>query len=330
MAFNRARFLIQLLGAQGALALAKASDRSEDLGDALVPRTIVAWLRSTDAYDGEIPGSERHCSFTKSEKGFTGNVEMETDFNYQFSNVPLTHVAGAVAVAMGIVSSNVSDEVRRLDLERLGKNVDLMVKSEQSKKVKVSAGQSRPEESSAGDAHGETSRQEIYQKAENAKCAVCGGKGGKHNDRLVGGLVLKCRNANKELAKAALNPGGGAGGKPGSGTTAGPTAPAAPTPPTATAPTPTTKQTVAKPAASAKPPGAPTTVKLARSEIAHACPVCGKRQFNGDKFVGCSCFSSLAKSVTVVGFDADSADIKFGDGWDKASIVTLLESLGRK
>lgn len=328
MAFNRAKFLIQLLGADGARALAKASDRSEALGDVLVPRTIVAWLRANDAYDGEIPGSDQHCAFVKSEKGFTGNVQMEPDFDYHFRNAPLTHVAGAIAVAMGMGSASVPDEVRRLDLEKLGKNVDLMVKSEQGKQVKVSAGQSRPEESSAGDAHGEASRQEIYQKAEKAECKICGGKGGKHNDRLVGGLVLKCRNANKELAKAALNPGGGAGGKPGTGTAAGPIAPAAPTAPTATAPTPSIKQNVTKPVASAKPPGAPTTVKLARSEAEYRCAICSTPQFQGDRLLGCMCVRELCKSAQVV--SASPAQITISvNGWSKDDLATFLEAVGR-
>ena len=328
MSFNRARFLVELLGADGARALAKASDRSGALGDALVPRTIVAWLRSVDSFDGNIPGSDFKVSFSKSEHGFTGHVQLRDNTDYHFRDKPLVHLAGALSVALGVSSTNVPDEVRRLDLERLGKSVDLMVKVERVKKLKVSAGQSRTEESSPGDAHGEYSRQEIYQKDEkkpSSECEVCGGKGGKHNDRLVAGQVLKCRNA--KLTKAALNPHGGAGG---TGTTAGPVAPAAPTAPTATAPKPSTKQALPKPAKSATAPGAPTTVKLSQSEITHPCSACGRLQFNGPEFVGCSCFRALAKSVTVVSFDADTADIKFGDGWDRESIVTLLEAVGRK
>lgn len=295
MAFNRARFLIDLLGPGGARALAKASDRSESLGNALIPRTIVAWLRSVDAYEGHIPGSDCQISFQKSEHGFGGQVQLQGGF-YSFTNASLVHVAGAVSVAIGLSGSNVGQDARRLDLERLGKSIDQMVKAEASKKV--SAGQGRTEESSSGDEHGETGRQEILQ------------------------------NDDKSLRKKALNAGGGAGG--GTGTTAGPVAPAAPTAPTASAPKPTTTQSLPKPAGSAKPPAAGLTAKLTRSEITHECPACGRVQFNGPEFVGCSCFRALAKSVTITSFDADTADLKFGDGWDKASVVTLLESVGRK
>lgn len=292
MSFNHAKFLIELLGPQGARALAKASDRSESLGKALVPRTIVGWLRAVNEFHGTIPGSDMAVSFAKSEHGFDGYVQLEPGQNYPLRGASLVHVAGALAVAIGLNTDDMAD-IRRLDLDKLGKSIDQMVKAEQ---VKRSAGQSRPEESSAGDEHGETSRQEIFQ------------------------------NDDKSLRKQSLNPGGGGGG--GTGTTAGPVAPAAPAAPTASAPKPSTKQTLPGPAASAKPPGAPS-VKLTRSEQAILCTVCGQPQFASGEFTGCLCFRSLAKSATVVPHD-DVVEIKFGSEWDRDSILTLLESVGRK
>jgi hypothetical protein len=294
--FNHAKFLIELVGPDGALALAKASDRSEALGKALVPRTIVSWLRAVDEFHGEIPGSDSLISFAKSENGFDGYVQLEGGSSYFLKSASLFHVAGAIAFALNLDTAGISDEIRRLDLEKLGKSIDQMVKVEQTKRAKVSAGQSRPEESSAGDEHGETSRQEVFQ------------------------------NDDKSLRKESLNPGGGAKG--GTGTTAGPVAPAAPAAPTASAPKMSTKQALPKPAKSAQPPGAPT-VKLTRSEQAVLCPVCVQPQFHSGEFTGCLCFRSLAKSATVTPHD-DVMEVKFGSEWDRDAILTLLESVGRK
>jgi hypothetical protein len=56
MSFNRAQFLIEVLGADAARALAKAASRSEHLAQMIVPRTILAMLEATPAYAGTVPG----------------------------------------------------------------------------------------------------------------------------------------------------------------------------------------------------------------------------------------------------------------------------------
>ena len=56
MSFNRAQFLIEVLGADAARALAKAAGRSEYLSEMIVPRTILAMLEAVPTFEGTIPG----------------------------------------------------------------------------------------------------------------------------------------------------------------------------------------------------------------------------------------------------------------------------------
>lgn len=297
MSFNRAQFLIDVLGADAARALAKAASRSEHLAQMIVPRTILAMLDAVPAFTGTVPGFD-DCSFTyaKSEKGFTGNVTVGEDF-YKFEDANIFHVAGALATAMSL-DTLMFTTGRNTELQRLGKSIDVMAKSH-------FVGQQ-------------------MEKAEKTKCEVCGGKGDKHNDRLVAGAVLKCRNA--KLEKKAMGEG--------AGKNAGPVAPAAPVAPTANASPASTQQKLPKAPASAQLPKPPkpvtsSTVKLTRSELARPCPVCAGRQVNDGKFTGCMCFRALAKSVDCIDH-GEYSELRLGEDWDRATLVTFLETVGRK
>ena len=101
MAFSRARFLIEVLGPEGAKALAKAAAHHEYLSKTLVPRTILAWLGAVPQFEGEIPGLEGGAlSFQKSESGFTGTVKLNGG-DYTFKDTTIFYVAGAVAAPAG-------------------------------------------------------------------------------------------------------------------------------------------------------------------------------------------------------------------------------------
>ncbi len=121
--------------------------------------------------------------------------------------------------------------------------------------------------------------------------------------------------------------------KAGMGRPAGAIAPVAPTAPTAKAPPPTAAALKPKAPATA-PESLPSakakgsSIKLTRSEVSHSCSVCGSSQFKGKAFVGCLCLRSLAKSVTVQSHDDAGVVLKL-TGWDRDSIFTLLESVGR-
>jgi len=334
MSFNRAQFLIEVLGPDGALALAKAAARSEYLAQMVVPRTILAWLEANPEFEGVVPGADFAIKFTKSEDGFSGNLG-----DYQFQQATIFHVAGALASVMELDSLSFGN-ARNAELTRLGKSIDLMAKvhlvSQLSKREILGR-----EESSPGDVGGEHSRQEIYQNDEHSKgeihkdekpastkCPECGGTKSRHYDRLVAGIVLKCKNdKSKQLEKKATSMAGG------TGKTAGPVAPAAPAAPTASAPQHTTPQQPKQAPGSAKPPKPAmggNTMKLTRSESNARCTVCSQPQFHRGSFVGCMCFRALAKSVTVIGHDHDHVEIRLGDGWDRETTLTLLEAFGRR
>lgn len=311
MSFSRARFLIEVLGPEGAKALAKAASRHEYLARTLVPRTILAWLGAVPHFEGEIPGLEGGSfSFQKSESGFTGSVKL-SDGNYEFKDTTIFYVAGAVAAAMELEDLAFGN-ARNVELERLGKSIDLMAKVNLVK--------------------AETEKKK-------GKCPECGAKSGGHFDRLVAGIVLKCKNDPKKpsndpkLEKGAANE-GGRGGQ------AAPIAPKAPDAPQATAQQPTAKQiSPLQPKKEAKVPKIPTpkapkpvstSVKLTQSESNRPCPVCSLHQFTMGKFTGCMCFRALAKSATVVGSDHDYVDLELGEGWDRPTVLTLLEAVGRR
>lgn len=124
-------FLIQILGADGAKALCKAADRNIEIESVLVPRAILAWLGlvGRSDYEGDLPGvSNTYLSFTKSEEAYTGSVTIGSDV-YNFDRAPLMHLAASVAVAIGVDADKFDPGLRDLDLARLGKSIDLLVKA---------------------------------------------------------------------------------------------------------------------------------------------------------------------------------------------------------
>lgn len=128
---RKLQFLVAVLGEDGARALAKASERSQELGNVLVPRTIMAWLgmAGRDSYEGDIPGViNSYVQFTKNEQDYSGSVGVGEDV-YTFENESIVHVAGAVAVALGIDHERAHPDLRDLDLARLGKSIDLLAKA---------------------------------------------------------------------------------------------------------------------------------------------------------------------------------------------------------
>lgn len=125
------QFLAAVLGEHGALALKKAAERSSELGAALVPRTILAWLNfaARFGYEGELPGVENtYISFAKSGDGFDGAVAVGDEV-FKFQDASLYRLAASVAVAIGLEPVPVDPDLRTPDMERLGKNIDLLAKA---------------------------------------------------------------------------------------------------------------------------------------------------------------------------------------------------------
>lgn len=125
-------FLIDVLGEDGARAFKKAISKEESLASVVVPRAILSWLNiaARGSYEGEIPGqSNTYLRFRKSEgPGFNGAITYGEEV-YNFANANAFHVAGAMAVAIGVDSSKVSDQVRDKTIQHLGKSIDTLVKA---------------------------------------------------------------------------------------------------------------------------------------------------------------------------------------------------------
>lgn len=155
-----------VLGEDGAKALKKAAERSNALENALLPRTIFAWLNIATKYEyeGEIPGVHNtYVNFKKSDDGFSGSVTIGDDL-YSFTNASMFHVAASVAVAIGVDGEHVGESIRDVDVERLGKSIDLLAKAKIVTKELQKSGAKKPkgageDEEGTGKAHAATKPQ---------------------------------------------------------------------------------------------------------------------------------------------------------------------------
>jgi hypothetical protein len=293
MIHKNQNFLEAVLGQTGTIALLKASQHSEEIHNALMPRSVLAWIKAKQDFEGNIPGTDGFVSFKKSENGFSGEVAIGEEL-HKFVDASLFHVAASVAVAIDAEYEAVSG-LRDLDLERLGKSIDLLASREHIVGLLVKSDEGMAI-ANAKDAEDELSDEE-YEK----------------------------KYGKKRLEKAGAGP-----GKP-----AGAIAPTAPTAPTATAPPPKTQpmKPAKVPGAfpAVKPATTPApTMKLKMSEANFACKLCGETQMKGPKFKGCFCFAGLAKSARVIAADEEGFTIQLSNDWDSESIATLLEAVGHE
>jgi hypothetical protein len=287
---HKYQFLREVVGDDGAAALIKATDSAPDLAWAIFPRVVMSWLEvvSLGEYDGGIPGMNgTNLALNKSEAGFTGAIDLGS-VTYEFENASLYHVAGSVAVALG-VDQDRAPALMSPALAKLGKSIDLLVRS-------------------------------------------------------------------RTLRKAQAAHQGGAQGKKLPGQTAAPTAPKLPEAPISVQPEMTgdeagavgTKQGTAikprkqvasvpktgpdqAPTAAPKLPGIKPKkpqVKVTKAESKPNCPVCDWRHFKNDKYVGCTCFQAMAKSVKTTVIDGGYM-LEFGSEWDADAIMALVASFGK-
>lgn len=127
---NSSKFLRAVLGDDGAEALQKAAQRSEELGNALVPRTIMAWvdIAGRFGFEGEIPGVENtYVRFTKGENGYSGSIAFGDDV-FSFEDASVFRLSASVAVVLGVAADDTS-VIRDADVLKLGKSVDCLVKA---------------------------------------------------------------------------------------------------------------------------------------------------------------------------------------------------------
>lgn len=381
---RKLKFLKAVLGEDGAKALAKAAERGPELENALLPRTIMSWLglAARDDFEGRLPGVENtYLQFSKSEDRFSGSVAVGDEV-YAFQQASILHLGACVAVALGADHERVSLRLRDLDIQRLGKNIDLLVKA----RVAVKELKKRVLDPAFGykfsHEHHDLGNGEMVTKVnvhtpegEHVGASTFRHQGNTvvpgtvvvdddhqrrgiasamyaHAEKQTGKKLAPSANQTPEgaalwqgnakqpqfgMAKAAMS-----AGKEGPGPAHAATQPELPTAPTPPDPTQDSKGPTVSlrpkapkppkpgqpiPAGSAK-PKAPS-LKVTKREADHKCPVCAGTQFKSDRFQGCICFRDLAKNVRVTVLE-DGYSLEFKADWDSDSILTLLESLGRK
>ena len=303
-------FLKAVLGEDGANALKKAVElaKCDTFSNAILPRTVLGWLEVSPSfsYEGEIPGVDgTFIAFKKSESGFSGRISLLSG-DYLFEDAPLIRVAAGIATALGVEAAEVAGAVKNVEIAKLGKSIDLLVKSkailDYKKNKRLNAGIKEETEEHGGPAG--LSAGTIRQIA---------------TDHLEENPKAYAKGKNKSpLTKA---PGGATEAPAG---VAKPQATKPPLAPVSTAPSTVQK----KPP---KPTGIPTVKReiklhLTKSQMATRCATCGRTSFTGDKFTACLCFLALAKSVKVEK-EGEGVVLGFSPEWDAEAVFCLSEIL---
>lgn len=124
------KFMVGVLGMEGARALQKAAQRSTDLDGVLLPRAILAWLDVADSHEGDLPGiPNTYLSFAKSQTGYSGSISIGDEV-FPFAEVTKMYLASAIAVSLlGSHRLDVPPSLRDHDLTNLGKSIDLLAKA---------------------------------------------------------------------------------------------------------------------------------------------------------------------------------------------------------
>lgn len=134
-------FLNEILGKDGASTLNKAVDRIPSLKSVVTPRAVVAWVSTVGnlGFDGELPGTpDSYFSLVKNEKNnYDGALTINNQL-YTFEDADLLHISASVGVALGIDLDPIDERLKSKDLTKLGKSIDLLVKSQIIKKAQAS------------------------------------------------------------------------------------------------------------------------------------------------------------------------------------------------
>lgn len=123
---KRNDFLSAVLG-RGAEVLDRLAKASPEVSAYLVPRVAAAWVSQVDGADA-IPGvPEQRFVLSKAGDGTYHGVAELGGTEYAWVHAPVSHVAAVIAVAIGAEPGR--PDLKDVDLARLGKTIDLLVKS---------------------------------------------------------------------------------------------------------------------------------------------------------------------------------------------------------
>jgi hypothetical protein len=310
-------FLEKIVGSDGAKALLAAVKRAPLLKSIIIPRVIVSWLNTMGriGYEGSLPGKDdSYIYLSKTENGkFNGALTID-DKMHTFQEAELIHVAASVGVALNINGEAISESIKNTELTKLGKSIDLMVKSTFIKSVqdygyKLSK-------------HGEF-HVEHTGFSDNPYLV-------KHteSDKVVANLQ-KYEVAKKvaDLADKKLKKKSAMDSPEQAGEAVPPHAPLEPEPPQL--PTKQPGMTKGKNKPMQKPNlvgGQGRKVKISKTEMEKKCVECGEEFFKSERFTGCLCLQALAKSVFVAN-EPDGYTLNFKPTLDEEAVSTVIENI---
>lgn len=291
-------FLKAVLGDHGAEAMKKAAERSEAVESVVVPRTIISWLTmaSNFDYDGEIPGQEdASITFSKSEQGFEGEAAIKGEV-VPFKDVGIFQLAAMVAVALD-ADAPLRDKVRNIDIARLGKSIDILVRTHKIDLVKK--------------------EMELVKKQQGAIAPGAAVMSPPAAPKAPLGPVATQKKRPNKLPKVKVKPMKpiAPGTKPGQGSVKTATA--------ATKVTPAAQGNAARASAQRK-----SEHQFYVENVNAECPECGMKLVKNDRFIGCLCLRDLAHNVTLTK-NEDKYFVSF-KGLDPDAVSVILETMGVK
>ena len=119
--------LTTLLGKEGTQAL-ETLLKSEDLASFIIPKAIVSWLQKAEYGSLSLDGFD---SLQKTGYGYSGTSKVG-NLDYVFDKVTEQQVAAIVSVRL---EKTMSPLVKEIDLARLSKTIDLLIKAQKPAKI---------------------------------------------------------------------------------------------------------------------------------------------------------------------------------------------------
>ncbi len=348
-------FLQATLGVDGAKALEKAL-KSESFAAAIVPRTILSWvnLAARFDYEGPVPGVENtYFTFKKSENGgFNGGITIGKEM-FKYQDASIYHVAGTVAVALGLPTARIPTETGTKTLQRLGKSIDTLVKARVAvqalnkgvldpnagyklshRLIDMGGGENLlhvQAHDSGGNLVGETVMShkpeglrpdDVEVHPEHRRRGLASAMYA-HAERVSGRKVIP--STAQTPAGQALWAGNQQNPQFGKVELPGKAAPPKQTPQSP----PTAPEFQPRMAPPPKPLAKPKSIKVAKSQADRACEACGGFNFRNERFEGCVCWADLAKTVSTVVHKNDYT-LVFGPGTDLEFVQALAKTLWKQ
>ena len=116
------KILLNILGSKGVAALSSLLE-NEDLASFIIPKAVVSFLHKSDY--GELL-LEDFSALKKTGYGYSGAIKIG-EIDYSFEHVTPEQVAAIVSVKL---EKTLSPMIKELDLAKLSKTIDLLVKSQ--------------------------------------------------------------------------------------------------------------------------------------------------------------------------------------------------------